>query len=298
MAYTGTNLDTSAITGFQLEDSGILIQKAVLGADFLEKIDVRPGYPMSDVRINVLDSTASFSEATCGGATAGTTTFTQLEISNLTYAWAQDFCLEDLRDTWLSTRLDESAFGETLPLQDIIADQLVAETRLGAETKIASALIAIVEAGGVATGGTGQVAFTSTNAYAMITDLIDNLPIAVAARQDLTAFMSYASFRALMQNLVSLNYFHYDPGTTLGTGMGQSVNIPGTNIKAVPVAGWGTDANVLIGPAKHIVATVGLTTDPDSLMGWWSQDQQLFKTLARFTAGVQLIKSSFVTNNV
>ena len=48
MAFSLATLAT-----FNLEDSGILIQKAVLGADLMQYLDVRPGYPEATVSVNV-----------------------------------------------------------------------------------------------------------------------------------------------------------------------------------------------------------------------------------------------------
>jgi hypothetical protein len=120
MAFSLATLAT-----FNLEDSGILIQKAVLGADLMQYLDVRPGYPEATVSVNVLGLTAGFEDASCGWTSAGSTNFTQIAITNATKSWKQSLCLEDLRQYWLSTQLDASAYGEKLPFEQVIADQML-----------------------------------------------------------------------------------------------------------------------------------------------------------------------------
>ena len=93
----------ATLNNFNLEDSGILIQKSVLGADLLQYVDVRPGYPEATVSVNVLGLTQGFTGAACGWESAGSTNFTQIEIANTAKSWKQSLCLEDLRQYWLST---------------------------------------------------------------------------------------------------------------------------------------------------------------------------------------------------
>ena len=287
----------ATLSAFTLENSDILIQKAVLGADLVDYIDVRPGYQTGTVAINVLGGTASFATSSCGWTGAGSTNFTQIDITNTSKSWKQSLCLQDLKGYWMSTQLDPSAYGTKLPFEDAIAEMMVKESTKAAESVIGVSIIAQVTSTlGGALAATAA-AFTSSNAYAMATSLIDALPLAVSGRDDLMMFMSHASFRALMVNLVALNYFHYNPGQGTGTGMGQSCIIPGTNITAVPVGGFGTSSRVICGPAKHIIMICGLIDDTDRIEAWWSQDNQEMRMIASFTNGVGVLAESFSTND-
>lgn len=288
MAFSLATLAT-----FNLEDSGILIQKAVLGADLMQYLDVRPGYPEATVSVNVLGLTAGFDDASCGWTSGGSTNFTQIAIANQTKSWKQSLCLEDLRQYWLSTQLDASAYGERLPFEQVIADQMVLETRKYAESVIASQMITqITVANGAAAGPTG--AFTSANAYDKAIATIDALPLNVASRDDLMMFMSYANFRFLQTSIVGANLFHYSTGQTTGTGLGQSIIIPGTNVTAIPVGGLGASTKVYCGPAKHIIVVCGLVDDTDRIEAWWSRDNQEMRMIAKFSMGLGALSSEFV----
>ena len=286
----------STLANFTLEDSGILISKSVLGADLAQYIDVRPGYPEATVAVNVLGMTAGFTDAACGWTSAGSTNFTQIEITNATKSWKQSLCLEDLRAVWLSTQLNPSAYGETLPFEQAIADQMVKETKKYAESVIGAQIITqVTSANGAGLGGTAT--WTSSNAYDQAINLIDALPLAVAANDDLIMLMSYANFRYLQTSIVGKNLFHYSTGQTTGTGMGQSVVIPGTNVLAIPVGGFGTSNRVVCGPSKHIVMVCGLADDTERIEAWWSRDNQEMRLISKFTMGVGVLVEDFASND-
>ena len=288
----------ATLSNFTLEDSGILVQKAVLGADLAKYVDVRPGYPEASVAINVLDTTPGFTGAACGWSDDGSVDFTQITVTNATKSWKTSLCLEDLRQYWLSTQLQASAFGEQLPFSDMIADQMVKETRKYAESFVSGQIITqVTSANGATPGGTAG-AFTPTTAFARTNEMIAAIPADVQNREDLTMFMSYASFRSLVQNLVSLNLYHYSPGQTAGTGLDQMVLIPGTGIQAVPVGGFGSSQRVILGPAKHIIWVCGLVDDTERIEAWWSRDNQEIRALAKFTSGVGVLVDEFVTNDL
>jgi len=286
------------LSTFTLEDSGILISKAVLGADLASYIDVRPGYPEATVAINLLDLTQGFTGASCGWSdNDGNVVFDQITITNVAKSWKMSLCLEDLRAYWMSSQLNPSAFGETLPFEQVISDQMVLQTKKYAESVIGGQIITqVTSANGAALGATA--AWSSTTAYDNAIALIDTLPLDVANREDLTMFMSYANFRYLQTNIVAKNLFHYSTGETTGTGLGQKVIIPGTNVVAIPVGGFGTSKRVICGPAKHIIMICGLANDTERIDAWWSRDNQEMRLLSKFTMGVGVVVEEFATNDL
>jgi hypothetical protein len=287
----GFNL--ASLNTFTLEDSGILISKAVLGADLMQYLDVRPGYPTATVSVNVLGMTAGFAAAACGWTSAGSTNFTQIEVDNAKYSWKQSLCLNELNQYWLSTSLDASAYGERLPFEQQIADQMIAETKKYAESILGNQIISqLTVANGAVAGPTG--AWNSTNAYDKAIASIDALPLAVADRDDIIMAMSYANFRYLNTSLISKNLFHYNTGNPVQAGLGQSIIIPGTNVRAIPVGGLGTSPKVYTFPAKHAIVTCGLVDDTNRISGWWSQDNQEIRMISEFNMGVGIIASEAV----
>ena len=277
----GFNL--SELSNFTLQDSGILLPKAILGSTITQYVNLQPGYPESQVNINVLGLTAGFTNEACGWTSAGATNFTAITVNNTTKSWKQSLCLSDLRSYYLSTMMDASAFGEKLPYEQVISDTMVKQTRLSFETDICTQMItAITVANGAAAGPTGSWA---TNAYDKAVATINALPLAVSDRDDIVMFMSFANFRYLNTDLISKNLFHYNTGSPVQAGVGQSILIPGTSVRAVPLSGLGSSPKVYCGPKEHLVVTVGVTTDEDTIESWFSRDFQEIRMLAKYTSG-------------
>lgn len=295
------SFNLSGLASYTDENSGILISKAVLGADLMNYITVRPGYAAGTVAINVLDMSGMiFDDRSCGWSPTGTTTFDQIPVTVENVQSKQSLCVQDLRDYWLSAQMNPSAFGEELPFEQFIADEAVKQTKLNLETRMGQSIITnFTQANGCSLQGGTPAGLTAGNALAQVNDLIDALPQEVLSRTDLYMYMSYANFRALTRGLVAANYFHFAPGDkVLNYGLGQSVIIPGTNVTAVPVAGLGTSNRIICGPKEHIIAVTGLTDDEDKINIWYSRDNDEVRMLSAYRIGLAGLYNSFATNDL
>ena len=295
------SFNLSGLNTYTDENSGILISQAVLGADLMNYVTVRPGYAAGTVAINVLDMSGMvFDNRSCGWSPTGTTTFTQIPVTVDNIQSKQSLCVQDLRDYWLSSQMNPSAFGEELPFEEFIAAEAVKQTRLNLETNMGNAIITGFTSGnGCSLQGGTPAGLTAGNALAQVNDLIDALPSSVLSRTDLIMYMSYANFRALTRGLVAANYFHFAPGDkVLNYGLGQTVIIPGTNVTAVPVAGLGTSDRIICGPKEHIIAVTGLTDDQDKISIWYSKDNDEVRMLSAYRIGLAGLYDSFATNDL
>lgn len=296
------SFNLGGLSAYTEENSGILIGKAVLGADLMNYVTVRPGYGAGTVAINVLDmSGMEWDDRACGWSPTGTTTFTQVSVTVENKQSKQALCVQDLRDYWLSSQVDPSVFGETIPFEVFISEEAVKQTRKQAESVMGTAITtAFTSANGCSLQSSPTPAgLTAGNALDQVNGLIDALPATVLSRTDLLMFMSYSNFRALTRALVTANYYHFAPGDkVINYGQGQSVIIPGTNITAIPVGGFGTSNRIICGPKEHILAVVGMTDDQDKLEIWYSKDNDEVRMLSAFRVGVAGIYASFATNDL
>ena len=297
------SFNLSNLSAYTDENSGILISEAVLGADLMNYVTVRPGYAAGTVAINVLDMSGMvFDNRSCGWSPTGTTTFDQIPVTVDNIQSKQSLCIQDLRDYWISSQMNPSAFGEELPFEQFIAEEAVKQTRLNLEQRMGSAIITGFTSGNGCSlqSSPAPAGLTAGNALDQVNGLVDALPQNVLSRTDLIMFMSYANFRALTRALVNANYFFqfntYDK--TLNTGEGQSVLIPGTNIIAVPVAGLGTSDRIICGPKAHIIAVTGLTDDQDKISIFYSRDNDEVRMLSAYRIGLAGLFNSFATNNL
>ncbi len=293
-------LNLTGIGSYTEQNSGILLGRAILGADLLQYTNVQPGYAAGTVDINILNlGQLDYTTRACGWPAngGGTVSYERVSVTVRNRQQKSSLCLQDLRGAWLSAQMNPSGFSEEYPLEQWLADQMVLATRLNFEQTLGTDIIAgMTASNGVTTvasaGWTVSTIFDSAN------NLIDNLPSGVRSRDDLHMYMSYPVFRNLSRALVQLNYFNYPVnGTTnYGSGLGQHIIFPGTNIKCVPVAGLQSSNRVFLGPKEHLVVVTGLTDDQDKLEIWYSKDNDEIRTLSAYRAGIGAVYSSFVQN--
>lgn len=290
-------LNLTGLAAYTDQNSGILIGRAILGADLLNYVNLQPGYAAGTVDINILNlSQMEFGTRACGWTDTGTVSYEKVSVTVRNRQSKQNLCLQDLRGYWLSANMGPGAFDEQYPLEQFLADEAVKATRLNFETILGSDLITgMTASNGVVTETGGGWTFSTI--WDGVNALIDALPQNVRSRDDLYMYMSHNVFRTLTRRLVELNYFHFNPGqATLGSGLGQGVVIPGTNITAVPVAGLGTSNRVILGPKEHLVVVTGLTDDQDKISIWYSKDNDQIRMLSAYRAGIGAVYSSFVQN--
>ena len=95
-------------------------------------------------------------------------------------------------------------------------------------------------------------------------------------------FVDPAVFRALLNDLVVLNYFHYD----FGNGNLDEFLLPGTDVKVVKTRGL-AGTNAIVGTfADNLVYGCDMENDNESVDLWWSQDDRLFKYQVKWNSGV------------
>lgn len=293
-------LNLTGLSAYTDQNSGILIGRAILGANLLNYANVQPGYSAGVVNINVLNlSQMVFGSRACSWTDTGTVSYEQVGVTCSSIQSKQSLCLNDLRGYWLAANMEPGAYTEQYPLEQFLADEVVKATRLNFEQHLATQIIPGFTASRGSVYAIGASASVGTASILSSVDaLIDALPEGSRTREDLHIWMSYPTFRTLNRALVSANYFHYDAnaGNQIGTGMGQYVLIPGTNVKAVPVAGFGSSQKMICGPKEHFVIVTGLTDDQDKISIWYSKDNDQIRMMSAYRAGFGAVYSSFSEN--
>jgi len=296
-------IDLSTLGAYTEENSGINIGKALLGADITNYVNLQLGHSAGIVAINVFDpSGLTFSTADCGWTPGGTASWTQVDITIADMELKTAFCPEDFRAKWLSSQLSASGHLEVVPFEQFITDEMVKVVQRQNDTLICTAIKSAVTVGNGATLQTGATpsawGTTAGDALTQAQALVSSIPTEVLDRDDLTMYMSYASFRALTTDLVTANYFHYAPKDGAGTPQTQFQIIPGSNVKAVPFVGWSTADQVIVGPSSYIYTAMGLMDDVDVLKAWYSTDNDEVRFMAKFREGTACIAEYFATNGL
>ena len=292
MAFSFGNLST-----FTDELSFDLISKAVLTTDLMENIQVRTGLQAGTVALNLFNATVDVQNQTCGWTTAGTASFSQVDICIRDKAVKQSLCPQDLRAYWLSQRMTGGAHQESVPFEQVIANHYVEQIKnynegflINGDGTCDGIKAQIATASGATLAGTAS--WSSTTALGLAQDMFDAINQSVQDREDLILILSPSRYNILVRALVLANYFHYDSvqGKTI-------VDIPGTTMKAVKSSGLVGSNYMAAGPAEFIIAGTGLTDDMSSMRFFYDEGQDTVKLLAKWRLGVAVAFPDYFSTN-
>jgi hypothetical protein len=310
----------SSITGFTDQVGGELLAKALVGAQTPKYVNVRLGIKGTQA-LNLLDSSPSFQAGACGWNAAGTTTYTQRNITTCAERVNESLCPNDLYPTYQSMLLAPGQTEEVVPFENVIADLKIKQIQQRIEQKLWQATTGggdcfdgfktLIASGQTGIGVSSGVAFSSSAAYGVsgnpiteIDKLINALDDNAQAREDLVVFMSYANFRLYVQALTRANFFaNYIGGVNaIGGPASYEALHPNTNVKVVPTKGLNSSNQVTIGPAEYMVVGFDLLSDHERLDIWWSRDNDEVRIRANYNYGAQIAKfgstAYFATNGL
>ena len=120
-----------------------------------------------------------------------------------------------------------------------------------------------------------------TDAYTAVKAVYFTMP-EEALEKGGVIFVDPAIFRALLNDLVVLNYFHYD----FGNGNLDEFLLPGTDVKVVKTLGLANSKAIVGTFADNLVYGCDMENDNESVDLWWSQDDRLFKYQVKWNSGV------------
>ena len=307
------SFNLSGLSAYTDELSTDLVSRALLKAQSVNYLTVRPGLTTGTTAVNILGGTADILDATCGFGAAqvgsNDTAFTQVDLCVLSKMMKENLCPEDLRDYWLSSQMSPSAYGENVPFEQAIADYKVRQINQYIENTIwqgdgvsGSCLVGLLDQISVANGaedGTAYAgAWTSTNADTNLWGMIDLLPTAVRQEDDLVAYMSLAQYSKLTQALINsgASILSLYPNIENATGSGvQAMQFPGTNITVFGAPGINTN-QVILGAKKYAFMGTGLIDDQDNFRFYYDPSEDNVKFMSKFRIGTVALADQFVSN--
>lgn len=293
--------DLTALSTYTDELSLDLIAKAVLTTDLMNEIDVRAGLSAGTVAINLMDGDLNVADLACGWNPSGNVDFSQVDITIRDKQVKMDLCPADLREYWLSQRMSPSAYQESVPFEEVIANYYVERVKKYNEGFLINGdgtvsglktLISSATACG-ANVPAGAVAWTVSNAVSQALDIFDAIDESVKDRDDLIMVVSPANFNTLRRALVAQNYYHYNQGD------GKTLDLIGTNCKVVKSSGLVGSNNVFAGPAGFIVAGTGLQDDMSTMQFFYDRGEDTVKFTAKWRLGIAVHQCNvFATNDL
>ena len=294
-----------------------LVSKALLKPYSVQMMTVLPGKTAGTSAINLLNSNAYIIDATCGfnsqttgpgGATGNSTVFSQIDLVVQSKMLKEQLCPEDLRNYWLSSQLSPSAYAESVPFEEQIANNKVQNIGQYVENTVwqgdGSNLDGLLSQATVANGcigGTGAgiaVPFVVNTAFASMWGIINKLPNRLKQENDLVAYMSYSNYSILVQAIMAEGnaLISQYPNINNVTGDAPSTFIfPGTNVTVFAAPGINVDTHIILGPKKYIYFGTGLLDDADNFKFYYDPSQDVVNFMSKFRLGTALYNSEFVS---
>lgn len=290
-----------------------LITKALLKPQTVNNLTVKAGLTAGTTNLNILDANVDILDATCGFGAGQTgtnsTIFTQLPIVVAAKMLKETLCPDSLYDYWLSSQLSPSAYHESVPFEEAIANLKVREINKYVESTLwagdGATLDGLLFQTSVAEGAADATAYatawTASNAVANMWAVIDLLPVALKQEDDLVAYMSYTTYSKLTQGLIATGnsiLLQY-PNINNVAGQAESSFIfPGTNIKVFAAPGIVDPAGesaVILGPKKYMYMGTGIINDQDAFRFYYDPSQDQVNFMAKFKLGTAAYASQFVS---
>jgi hypothetical protein len=291
-----------------------LIVKALLKPQTVNNLTVKAGLTAGTTNLNILDANVDILDAACGFGAGqvgtNTTIFTQLPIVVQAKMLKEQLCYESLYDTWLSSQMSASAYQETVPFEEAIANLKIKEINkyveqtlwAGDGATLDGLLFQTSVAEGAVDGTAYSTAWTSGTAVANMWAMIDLLPVALKQEDDLIAYVSYSTYSKLTQGLIATGnsiLLQY-PNINNVAGQAESSFIfPGSNVKIFAAPGLvdpAGDSAVILGPKKFAYMGTGILDDKDTFRFYYDPSQDVVQFMSKFRLGTAAYSSQFVSN--
>jgi len=274
-----------------------LITKAVFSARtaalFTKQVGIK-----SAAALNLMDTDAALAAGTsCGWTAAGTTTFSQRNITVAPMKVQEALCPRSLEQYWMQSQLTAGSTYDGVPFEQAFAEQKALriaealENAIWSGSTLVTGLLTILNAasGSTVSGNTAAISgsITTTNVISIFDNIYTRIPQAILTRNDLVIFCGWDTFRTLIGAFKSTASVMYNQVDLQGLADGDII-YPGTNVRVVAVPG-------LLGYSRLVCSYLGnffygtdLLSDEENFSLWYSQDNDEVRFQAAFKVGVQV----------
>ena len=276
-----------------------LITKAVFSARTAALFTKQVGIKSASA-LNLMDTDAALAAGTaCGWTAAGTTTFSQRNITVAPMKVQEALCPRSLEQYWMQSQLTQGSTYDGVPFEQAFAEQKALriaealENAIWSGSTLVTGLLTILNAasGSTVSGNTAAVSastgITTGNAISIFDNIYTRIPQAILTRNDLVIFCGWDTFRTLIGALKSTANVLYNQVDLQGLADGDII-YPGTNVRVVAVPG-------LLGYNRLVCSYLGnffygtdLLSDEENFSLWYSQDNDEVRFQAAFKVGVQV----------
>lgn len=274
-----------------------LIAKAVIGAKSAGLFTLQTGIK-GPTALNLISSSVVFGDgAACGWTESGATSLSQAVLTPRALKINMSICDKTLLAKWANylVKVQANKLDSDLPFEEYFIEDVIKNVKAGIEKMIYQGdttgegvqfdgLLKILQASGNTTIVTTGA--SSVTSYNFIKQVAAKMPASILDRDDLVILVSMPMYVDFIQNLVSANLYHYNPGN----GDNEYL-LPGTNIRVIGVNGLNDTSSydyVIAGSLSNMFYGTNLEDGEEIFDLWYSKDNREFRLAIEFVAGVQV----------
>lgn len=230
----------------------------------------------------------------CGWDDAGTQTLSQRIIKVGKLKVNMSFCEREMLSKWMGSEVRVAAGAESLPFEETFTSELINSINEAVETAIYQGDTSSSNANlkhfdgllkilGAEAGVVDVDAASESTALDKVREVYYAIPEKAFTRGEVVILVGMDTFRGLVGNMVDKNLYHYNPGTPEGEAV-----LPGTNCRVIGVNGLNGTKKAIAASLKNIYFGTDMLNDMETFKLWYSDDNQEFRLVVKFNAGVQV----------
>ena len=275
MAYNVTALGT-----YVQENKDIILKDIVFGGEYGNTIPLMTkqlGIKTTEkIHPSTLEAVLQDVSGECGFNPQGDLNISERSITTSQKKVNMEFCLEKLLGKFAEYTVRVGANQDALPFEAEIIDGLVKSINKQVEKGVWTDLITNTDA---------QLTVASTGtAYERIMAVYMALPEAIL--EDAVIFVSPATFREYVNDLVNKNFYHYNPAD----GDLEEIFIPGSGVKVRKANGLAEQTeDVIFGTSpKNMIYGTDFMDNKEEIKAWFSDDNDTYRIKVRFNYGANV----------
>jgi Phage capsid family. len=295
----------ASLTAYTDQERLPLITKAVFSARtaalFTKQVGVK-----SAAALNLMDTDAALAAGTaCGWTAAGTTTFSQRNVTVAPMKVQEALCPRSLEQYWMQSQLTAGSQYDGVPFEQAFAEQKALriaealENAIWSGSTLVTGLLTILNAasGSTVSGNTAAISgsITTTNVISIFDNIYTRIPQAILTNNDLVIFCGWDVFRTLIGALKANTGVMYNQVDLQGLADGDII-YPGTNVRVVAVPGLLGYNRLVCSYLGNFVYATDLLSDEENFSLWYSQDNDEVRFQAAFKVGVQVAYPDLVVD--
>ena len=275
MAY-----NVSALGAYVQENKDIILKDIVFGGEYGNTIPLMTkqlGIKTTEkIHPSTLEAVLQDVSGECGFNPQGDLNISERSITTSQKKVNMEFCLEKLLGKFAEYKVRVGANEDALPFEAEIIDGLVKSINKQVEKGVWTDLITNTDA---------QLTVASTGtAYERVMAVYMALPEAIL--EDAVIFVSPATFREYVKDLVDKNFYHYNPAD----GDLEEIFIPGSGVKVRKAKGLAEQTDdVIFGTSpKNMIYGTDFMDNKEEIKAWFSDDNDTYRIKVRFNYGANV----------